>query len=506
MKMRNKILEFGNLTDLKKENKSKKVVHCHGVFDLLHHGHLKHFCLAKNYGDILVVTITPDRFVNKGPGRPHFTEAKRAEMLAALEVVDYVAINEAPTAIPAIGALKPDFFVKGPDYKNKDSDITGAILEEEDAVRSVGGKLVFTDDETDSSTRLINAFLSPWDEDQKKAIDDLKAGWSILDLLGLIDRMKGLKVLVIGEPIVDTYIFCQPENLSSKSPSISSRFISREDYAGGSLAIGRHLDALGCDVTLLYTHGGEDYFLDLLARYREETACQVESVELRGIPTPRKTRYIEPFGAQRMFELIDVRHDQWEHADPSDFIEILSRHSISYDMTMVADFGHGLLEGPVLEQLNKAEGVIALNVQTNSENYGFNRFDKHEHYDYLSIDERECRLGMHDRSTPIEQLAKQTYERIHKPFSITLGGRGSLYFDPDGKEYFCPTYFREVIDTTGAGDAYFMMSSLLRGLGAFGIAIPFLSNLFAGLKTRIIGNSKAVQKVDLIRTVESLLS
>src|SRR5215475_9136338 len=91
----------------------KKVVHCHGVFDLLHIGHIKHLEAARQYGDRLVVTITPDRFVNKGPHRPAFPERLRAEALASLVCVDFVAINEWPTAVETIQRLRPDFYVKG---------------------------------------------------------------------------------------------------------------------------------------------------------------------------------------------------------------------------------------------------------------------------------------------------------------------------------------------------------------------------------------------------------
>ena len=78
-----------NLEDLKTvvadlKAKGKKIVHCHGVFDLLHLGHIKHFEEAKTLGDVLVVTITPDEFVNKGPNRPAFTTLLRLEALALL--------------------------------------------------------------------------------------------------------------------------------------------------------------------------------------------------------------------------------------------------------------------------------------------------------------------------------------------------------------------------------------------------------------------------------------
>src|SRR5437764_678277 len=120
----------------------KKIVHCHGVFDLLHIGHIKHLEAARNLGDALVVTITPDRFVNKGPHRPAFPERLRAEALASLACVDFVGINEWPTAVELIQRLKPNFFVKGVAREAGKRDHTDAIQREQDAVKAAGGELV----------------------------------------------------------------------------------------------------------------------------------------------------------------------------------------------------------------------------------------------------------------------------------------------------------------------------------------------------------------------------
>ena len=113
------------------QTKGKKVILCHGVFDLLHIGHIRHFEEAKKRGDILAVTTTPDHFVNKGPGRPVFNEGLRAEAIASLDCVDYVAINQWPTAVETIHLLSPDYYVKGSDYSNPAEDRTGGIALEE---------------------------------------------------------------------------------------------------------------------------------------------------------------------------------------------------------------------------------------------------------------------------------------------------------------------------------------------------------------------------------------
>ena len=134
--MKQKILTIDKLERilLKKRHK-KKIVLCHGVFDLLHVGHIKHFQEAKGYGDILVASITPDKFVQKGPGRPAFRQKLRIEAVAALDVVDYVILNTTPTAIKLIKKIKPNIYCKGPDYKDNKSDITGQIKNEIKAIK-----------------------------------------------------------------------------------------------------------------------------------------------------------------------------------------------------------------------------------------------------------------------------------------------------------------------------------------------------------------------------------
>src|SRR5437016_3615877 len=135
-----KIYDIETLSGVLREQKNlgKRIVHCHGVFDLLHVGHIKHLEEARNMGDLLVVTLTPDRFVNKGPHRPAFPETLRVEAIAGLEAVDFVAINKWPTAVEAIRLIAPSVYVKGPDYKDAAKDITGGISHEEEAVRSCG--------------------------------------------------------------------------------------------------------------------------------------------------------------------------------------------------------------------------------------------------------------------------------------------------------------------------------------------------------------------------------
>lgn len=486
----------------------KKIVQCHGVFDLFHPGHLSYFESARKLGDVLVVTITSDEFVNKGPGRPCYNTFVRARTLAALEIIDYVGYSAYPTAVQTILSLKPDVYVKGPDYKEASRDLTGGIVQEERAVESVGGKLAVTADDVLSSSGLLNKFFSPWTEEQNVVIEQVKKEGGLRTIEEVFQTISKKKVCVISEPIIDTYIFCQPEALSSKNPSISAKYIFEENYAGGGLAIANHLVDFTGSTSLVMTHGNEIFVQGFLKEAMDPRIIIHKEI-LDGIPTPRKTRYIAHNSNHRLFELTDLRSDQWTTHSPKNFCEMIRKENSESDATIVADFGHGLFESAVLDTTSQFKGFVGLNVQTNSSNFGFNPYTKHRRFSYLSIDTKEVRVAYHDRQTPPLDLFAKLHNDIRTSeasCAMTLGASGSYYYSAkNGDRYFCPAFSDKVVDATGAGDAYFGMTSLLVESGCPEIFIPFLGNVFAGLKTKILGNKKPVSKALLMKAVTSIL-
>jgi rfaE bifunctional protein nucleotidyltransferase chain/domain len=151
-----KILPLETLADKAKALKKKglTVVHCHGCFDLMHPGHIKYFQAAKKMGDKLIVTVTPDEYVDKGPGRPVFNEHLRTESIAALECVDFVSINLWPTAEETIRLLRPNIYTKGQEFE-KLKDHTGKIQKEYEVIKEIGAEIRFTHEIVYSSSKII---------------------------------------------------------------------------------------------------------------------------------------------------------------------------------------------------------------------------------------------------------------------------------------------------------------------------------------------------------------
>jgi len=157
-----KIVELEELGKILQDlrSKGKKIVLCHGCFDLMHPGHIKYFQAASKMGDILIVTVTPDIYVDKGPDRPVFNQYLRADSIAALECVDYVAINKWPTAEETLKLLRPDIYVKGQEFKDLE-DKTGKLQKEYEIIQEIGLQVKFTDEIVFSSTDLLNKHFNP---------------------------------------------------------------------------------------------------------------------------------------------------------------------------------------------------------------------------------------------------------------------------------------------------------------------------------------------------------
>src|SRR4051812_26210059 len=200
----------------------RKIAHCHGVFDLFHVGHLRHLKSAREFGDVLVVSITGDKFVNKGPDRPAFASELRAELLAGLELVDYVTVVEEPSAEPAIRAARPHFFIKGGEYHDPKQDITGKIVTERQLVESFGGELVFTNDITFSSSNLLNKFFAFHDEAARDYLAKLRRTDFEAEFKRLLDRIEKMRFVVIGETIIDRYVYVDAMGKAAKENIIAT--------------------------------------------------------------------------------------------------------------------------------------------------------------------------------------------------------------------------------------------------------------------------------------------
>lgn len=486
--------------------KGKTVVLCHGVFDLLHPGHLKYFEAAAKRGDVLVVTLTKDEYVNKGPGRPIFNEYLRAESIAAIQSVDYVAVNDWPTAVDTIQLLKPDVYVKGSDYARREDDITGGIYLEEEAIRSVGGVLHVTDEITFSSTNLINTFLTPFTGEAKAFLGGLAARVPPRDITALLKGLADLRVLVVGDVIIDQYRYCTPIGKSQKDHIVSTRFEGEETFAGGVLAAANHIAGFVKEVSLVSVLGTTNDYAAFAGEHLRPNVTPAFSL-WEGAPTVVKRKFVEPGSMRKLFEVIDIADgEQLPVKAEREVCARLEELLPKADMVLVADFGHGLVTPKVVRTLCKHAPFLAVNVQTNSANIGFNLVTKFPSADYVCIDEPEVRLACHDRNANIERLVLDVSRRLScDKVIITRGHRGSLAYSVDEGFTEVPVFSREVVDTIGAGDAYFAVTAPCVLRGAPMDVVGFVGNAVGAMTVLVVGNRSPMERVPLLKYVDTLL-
>ena len=304
MRVETRVVGLSELAETVKKHKQQghRVVLCHGVFDLLHIGHIRYFRQAAQMGDVLIVTVTPDKWVDKGAHRPAFSEVLRVEGVASQRGVDHAAISKWATAEKLLDFLKPDVYVKGSDFTSIDTDPTGKLRLEAEACKKLGIELKFTEDIVFSSTTLINEFMSSFPKEVQEYLKVFRSRYSIEDIEHLFDKMQKLKVTVVGDTILDDYQYCSPLGMASKEPVIAFNHLDGDLFAGGVLAIANHLSNLVKEVHLFTLLGELDSHEEFI-RDNLNANVQPHFEYQKNAPTLRKRRYIESYSMTKLFEI-----------------------------------------------------------------------------------------------------------------------------------------------------------------------------------------------------------
>src|SRR5271156_1363749 len=361
------------------------VVLCHGVFDVLHLGHIRHLQEAAKMGNYLVVSVTADKHVNKGMGRPHFTAAQRAEALMSLECVDEVVINENAGCWHLIREIKPAFYVKGVDYIGSDSE---GLKREAEAIAEVGGEMKFTGGQKWSSSALINT--EKFSDEVCQYLETLKKLNAREKILAAFDRADQKIIAFVGETILDTYNYVEGLGRASKEFMLATVQHGSESFMGGVMAAGKHGDWK--QVRILSPN-----------------------------PMITKTRYVDKDFNKKLFDIYSAREIVLDPERREDFRDKLQDVVDTSDVIVLHDFGHGLM-GSVERNIVQNAGFFALNCQTNAGNYGFNLVTKYKNADYICIDDPEARLAAGMQSEPMSKVILKLFQRHDcRKYLITHG-------------------------------------------------------------------------------------
>lgn len=517
--MNNKIISFNDISSkiVLEKASGKKIVQCHGTFDLIHPGHIVHFEESKAFGDILVITFTSENHVNKGPGRPYFNDQLRSQTLAALSFVDYVVAIPYPTAVEAIETVRPDVYCKGKEYENDENDITGNIHNDRKTIEKVGGTIAYVGSVVYSSTRLLNTHFDTHSPKAKSFCMDIAQEYEKYDFRAMVEEFQDLKVLVVGDIIFDRYTNVSVQGLTSKNRILSSRYLSQETQAGGALAVFRHLKEFTPNVKLISMLGNEHWVQDELSNYIHPDEDEIlRDQDFTSIVKQRfvESNYRNDQGKTLNKELsklfsVNIIDDHPPKKEKQRLlIERIGQQIDWADLVLVMDFGHGVLEPMVRKFVQENAKFLSLNCQTNSNNYGFNLINqKYYRADSFSLDQAEISLAIGKKKIEHAKELENLRKQLHAKYAwLTRGGEETIGIRIGEPSVYCPSFEFDIIDTIGAGDAFCSLASLAAAKGISIQTATFMGQLAGAQAVRIVGNSECIRKNKFMKGAEALLN
>ena len=468
--------------------REQKVIMCHGAFDLVHPGHLRHLMFAKSKGDILVASLTSDAHISKANYRPFVPQNLRAMNLAALELVDYVIIDAQATPLENLAFLQPDYFAKGYEYTGE--AVHPKTQEEIDVLNSYGGEVIFTPgDVVFSSTRFIES--EPPKLHMEKLLALMEAEGVTFDhLRRALNQCRGLRVHVLGDTIVDAYVYCTPIGSStSKTPTLSVKLEEQVDFVGGAAVVARHLRAAGADVTFS-TVLGDDVRRDFVLAEMEKHGVTCLPVIDPTRPTTEKAACIA--NGYRLLKVDRVDSRPITDKIITQFAQALGATDV--DAYVFSDFRHGIFGKGTIPQLTAALKPGAMRVADSqvASRWG-NILDFHG-FDLITPNENEARFSLADQDSIVRPLALELYKRAGcKVLVLKMGARGIITYrepSPEARAFFTIDAFADqVVDSMGAGDALLSYATLsLRATGDPVIS-SILATMAAGVACEHDGNT-----------------
>ena len=440
--------------------REKKVIMCHGTFDVVHPGHIRHLLYAKSKGDILVASLTCDDHIHKAHFRPFVPEELRAINLAALEMVDYVIIDRNPTPLDNLTFLQPDYFAKG--YEYVENGVHPKTQEEVKVLDDYGGEFLFTPgDIVYSSSALIES--APPNISVEKLLALMEAEHLTFDdFRGVLDSFGGLRVHVVGDTIVDSYTVCSMIGGQTKTPTISVRFEEQTDFCGAGAVVAKHLKVAGADVTFSTVLGDDAYksfVLDDLKRHVID--CQAIIDKTR--PTTNKNAIVA-----EGYRLLKI--DRLDNRSISEKILMQLQEQISSkqtDAVIFSDFRHGIFNSQTIPHLIESipKGVFRVADSQVATRWG--NILEFQGFDLLTPNEREARFALGDQDSVVRPLSYKLYKRANcRTLILKLGNRGILAYRDrprDDPRMFIAidSFVDNLVDAVGSGDAMLAYATLV---------------------------------------------
>ena len=476
-------LEYKDLIDdIRNKAQTEKIIFVFGNFNVLHPGHLRLLNFAKECGGYLVVGIFPNHEINV------FVDGKlRMEAFKSLGFVNKVFILRS-TPQQFIQILKPDFVVKG-----KEHELTS--LAEQEIVNAYGGQVLFGSGEIRfSSFELLKRDVFETNFSSIKKLPDFEVKYQInrKNLSRFVDKFKDLKVLVIGDLIVDEYIACDTLGVSKEDPTLVVTPLRSDKFIGGAAIVAAHAAGLGARVQYCSVIGDDDLGIfaeDLLGIYNVKTILEKDLTR----PTTLKQRFRSD--GKTLLRVSHLRQHEISREIGQLLLNAISQEIESLNLLVFSDFNYGVLPqwlvDEILELCIKHNVHAVADSQSSSQIGDISRF---KGMLLITPTEHEARLAVRDRVSGLAVIAQQLSKNSKaKNILITLGGDG-LFIQKESTDsgvYHIdqlPALNIAPKDVSGAGDSLLICTALTLSLGANIWEATYLGSLAAACQVGRVGN------------------
>jgi rfaE bifunctional protein kinase chain/domain len=369
----------------------------------------------------------------------------------------------------------------------------------------VGGQLAFTDDLTFSSSKLINRYFAGYPNELSEYLASFAARHRADEVTSYLRAAKGLKVLLVGEAIIDEYAYCETMGKTGKEPILAVRHLRTDRFAGGTLAAANHLAAF-CDHVHLLTFLGTVNSHEEFIRSSLSPKIRTTFLHLKDEPTIVKRRFVERYPFQKLFEVYEIS-DKESHETASRALGAKLESLLpGYDLVIALDYGHGMLDAAAVNTLANRAQFLAVNTQINAHNRGFNTISKYPRADYICVSENELRQDCRTRQQALKQVTQQIAERLAcSRVTITRGERGCLCYDREQGFFEVPAFTSHIVDRVGAGDAVFAVTSLCAAQNAPMEVIGFTANIVGAQAVGIVANQRSMDRILVMKHIETIL-
>ena len=511
-----KLKSLNFLIKFSKEKKisGKKIVLCHGVFDFPHLGHIKHFKAAKKFGDYLIVSLTEDKHVNKGINRPIYNEDQRIEFLSEFSAIDYIHIDRNSDATKIISKLKPNIYAKGQDYKfskNKlkfgihQRDLTGNIFKEKAAAAKVGGKLIFTNEESFSSSKNINEISM--EKELIYTLKKIKIKYPFHKVQKIINNISKLKILMIGDTIIDNYVHVSTLGKPSKENIIAAQHNGKDTFLGGLFSAVNNLSTFCDNIDFITVMGNEKKYKSFI---KKNIARNIKRrlIFKSNNQTTTKTRFVQRhhYTLNKLFEIYEMNDYPINKNIENKIHKFLNANLRKYDVVIVNDYGHGLFTKKIINILCSKSKFLAVNAQINAGNKGYNLISKYNKASYYCMALDEARMAISDKHANIRDIPQRILKITKGKYTIiTLGSKGSIASTNSKFSFSMPAITKTTVDTMGAGDAFLSISSPILYLTKSLELASFVGNTAGAIQVGVEGQRHPLNKLKFLQYCNTLL-